>query len=53
MDDLTRQLSRHRIALGLDQMPLQDGRRRPLAELGFEDRRESEAPACPLGSDLV
>jgi hypothetical protein len=50
-DDLTGQIGREWVALGVGEMALQDGRRGALSELGFEDRSESNAPSCPPGPD--
>jgi hypothetical protein len=52
-DDLAGQVGRHRVAFCLGQVPLEDGRRRSLAELRLEDRSERDAPAGSLRPDCV
>jgi hypothetical protein len=44
---------RLRVALGLGEMTLQHGRRGPLAELGFEQRRKRQAAGRTPGAGKV
>jgi len=52
-DEAAGQLGRPGVALGLGEVPLEDGVGRPLAELGLEDRRERQPPTRPIGADGV
>ncbi len=52
-DELAREGGGVGVALGLSEVALEDGVRRPLAEVRLEDRREGEPPAGPLAADAV
>ena len=51
--ELAGKLRGDRVALGLFEVPLEDGFGRPLAEICFEDRRQGETPAGPPAADAV
>jgi hypothetical protein len=52
-DDSARQLGRHRVAFGLCEVALQDGRCGPLTEFGLEDCRQRRPAPGPQRTDPI
>jgi hypothetical protein len=53
LDERPGELACLRVALGLGEMSLEDRLRRPLTELGLEDRGQGETPPRPTRPESV